>query len=145
MLKDDFAPTNLAIAFPAGFDNAPLLTAVNEALISLRESGDTRLLEEKYFDIPLPACKEPESLAVESSIHFSQVAGLWIVLGVAVLCGAALAAAYAAHLRWSHRHIASAGAAVVRGVCSLGHSASLSGVVCWRFPPRRRSPPPKGP
>jgi hypothetical protein len=53
---------------------------------------------------------------IESSIQFSQVAGLWMMLGVAVLAGAALAAAYAAYLRWPRLRVVAASAAVARGV-----------------------------
>ncbi len=60
VLPGDFAPANQAIAFSAGFDNAPLLAAVDEALVLLRERGDALLLEQRYFDVPLPVCKEPE-------------------------------------------------------------------------------------
>jgi hypothetical protein len=57
VLPGTFAPVNQAIAFPAGFGNAPLLAAMNEALVLLRERGATRLIEEQYFDVPLPACR----------------------------------------------------------------------------------------
>ncbi len=68
--------------------------------------------------------QEPETVNAESQIQFSQVAGLWIVLGVAVLAAAALAAAYAAHLRWSRRHVVAAGAALTRGAKTLARSAT---------------------
>jgi hypothetical protein len=119
VLPGDFAPANQAIAFPAGFDSAPLFSVVNEALVLLGERGDALLLEQRYFDVPLPVCQEHESVDVEESIQFSQVAGLWIMLGAAALAGAALAGAYAAYLHWPRLRVVAAGAAVARGGESL--------------------------
>ena len=103
LVGDKFALSDQAVAFRVGLSNPELINAYNDALIKLRELGDTKALENAYFDAPEIPCKASAITASEDEnmmIVWSQVAGLWIVLGVFLGLSFLLVALHHAHVRF---------------------------------------------
>ena len=104
-----------AVALPAGFENDALLAELNRILVGLKESGDMEQLISEYVT-PESNCKRSGVYEVNTQIKFSNLAGLWIMLGGAValalliflggqlaLCGARRVASTKTYQRSMHK------------------------------------------
>lgn len=93
-----FEQTDSAIAFPKGFNNTELLNRINTILVTMRTNGDIQVLEDMYM-APFETICQKTSSTTDSTISFSQVAGLWIILAVAVVIALILVALRFMHVK----------------------------------------------
>lgn len=117
LVGDRFAFYDEAVAFRVNFSNPDLINAYNDALIKLREMGDTKTLEKTYFEPPEPACRSSAVASVEDEsmmIVWSQVAGLWIVLGVFIGVSFFIVVLHHAHARWTRHKVNEVTVQVIR-------------------------------
>jgi len=117
VVGDSFEQYDQAIAFPSGFNNTELLNHVNGIILSLRESGDIKALEDAYIQPATEACSTSDiSMKEESKVGFNEVCGLWIVLAVTVGIALMVTMAKEVHLRYVHPRLKSASSIVVHTI-----------------------------
>jgi ABC-type amino acid transport substrate-binding protein len=91
-----FNPYDQTTAFPKGFEAPELLTAYNDALVSLQSNGDVQNLVDTYVNAASGLCDELST----SRVAFHQVSGLWILLAGCIGFAGVLLALQVAHAKW---------------------------------------------
>ena len=101
VIGSSFDQYEQATAFPKGFNNVVLLNAYNDALANLTDAG---VVEELQGQALLPAdapCTSTDSGNIVYSVTFHQVAGLWVILAIAVGFALIMIGFHIIHVRYT--------------------------------------------